>query len=187
MTLSSFGFLKNTALLLITILFLSACHSTSTKQGEEKTAPSDTLSKKDTASCCTTNMPSRFGEISGTHSGVSTGTQTKASLENMVFIPGGTYTMGGDSIWGRADEFPRHKVKVSAFYMDKHEVTNAEFRAFVKATGYITTAERKPDWEELKKQLPPGTPRPPDSVLVAASLVFSPPNHPVTLDNAAQW
>lgn len=187
MTLSSFGFLKNTALLLITILFLSACHSTSTKQGGEKTAASDTLSKKDTASCCTTNMPSRFGEISGTHSGVSTGTQTKASLENMVFIPGGTYTMGGDSIWGRADEFPRHKVKVSAFYMDKHEVTNAEFRAFVKATGYITTAERKPDWEELKKQLPPGTPRPPDSVLVAASLVFSPPNHPVTLDNAAQW
>ena len=62
--------------------------------------------------------------------------------------------MGGDSIWGRADEFPRHQVKVSAFYMDKHEVTNAEFRAFVKATGYITTAERKPDWEELKKQLP---------------------------------
>ncbi|MDP2336431.1 MAG: SUMF1/EgtB/PvdO family nonheme iron enzyme [Bacteroidota bacterium] len=103
----------------------------------------------------------------------------------MTFIPGGSFVMGGDSLWGRPDEFPRHGVKVSSFYMDRHEVTNAQFRTFVEATGYITTAERKPDWEELKKQLPAGTPRPADSVLVAASLVFSPPNHPVGLDNVA--
>ena len=173
---------KNTFSMLVVLAVLSACQSTSTKKvNKEEPAQMDSVS------CCTTNMPSRFGEILGTQSGTSTSSQTKASLENMVFIPGGTFTMGGDSVWGRADEFPRHQVKVSAFYMDKHEVTNAEFRAFVKATGYMTTAECKPDWEELKKQLPPGTPRPPDSIMVAASLVFSPPNHPVSLDNAAQW
>lgn len=187
MTLNIPGSFKNTVSMLVVMVALSACHSSSTKQANEKDSGNKTQAQKDSASCCTTNMPSRFGEASGTQSGTSGSKQTKASLENMVFIPGGTFTMGGDSIWGRADEFPRHQVKVSAFYMDKHEVTNAEFRAFVKATGYTTTAEREPDWEELKKQLTPGTPRPPDSVLVAASLVFSPPNHPVSLDNAARW
>lgn len=180
-------FIKETASLLAVLVALNGCHSVSTKQSNEKNVGTDTLSKKDTASCCTSNMPSRFGETAGNQTGTLTASQNKASLDNMVYIPGGTFTMGGDSAWGRADEFPRHHVKVSPFFMDKHEVTNVEFRAFVKATGYITTAERKPNWEELKTQLPPGTPRPPDSVLVAASLVFSPPNHPVSLDNAAQW
>jgi len=105
----------------------------------------------------------------------------------MNYIPGGSFVMGGDSIWGRPDEFPRHQVKVSSFYMDKHEVTNAQFRAFVEATNYVTTAERKPDWEEIKKQLPAGTPKPADSLMVAASLVFSPSNHPVSLNNASVW
>jgi formylglycine-generating enzyme required for sulfatase activity len=182
MTLNIPVFFKTTVLLLVVLAGLNACQSTSTKKANK-----ESMVQKDSASCCTTHMPSRFGETAGNQSGISATPKVKASLENMVYIPGGTFTMGGDSVWGRADEFPRHQVKVSAFYMDKHEVTNAEFRAFVKATGYMTTAERKPDWEELKKQLPPGTPRPPDSVLVAASLVFSPPNHPVSLDNAAQW
>lgn len=180
-------FFKNTTWLLIVFAGLSACNSGSTKQTNEKASANKTPVLKDSASCCTSNMPSRFGESAVNHSDKLVGSNVKASLENMVYIPAGTFTMGGDSIWGRADEFPRHQVKVSAFYMDKHEVTNAEFRAFVKATGYITTAERKPEWEELKKQLPHGTPRPADSLLVAASLVFSPPNHPVSLENAAQW
>jgi formylglycine-generating enzyme required for sulfatase activity len=187
MSLNIPDFFKKTVSLLAIIVALNGCHSASTKQANEKAAGNDSLTKKDTTSCCTTNMPSRFGEVPGTQSGTSTGSKVKASLDNMVFIPEGTFTMGGDSLWGRPDEFPRHEVKVSSFYMDRHEVTNAQFRAFVDATGYVTTAERKPDWEELKKQLPPGTPRPPDSVLVAASLVFSPPNHPVSLDNAALW
>jgi formylglycine-generating enzyme required for sulfatase activity len=66
-------------------------------------------------------------------------------------------------------------------------VTNAQFRAFVEATGYVTTAERVPEWEELKKQLPPGTPRPPDSVLVASSLVFTQPTRPVFLHDPGGW
>src|SRR5262249_22592894 len=71
--------------------------------------------------------------------------------------------------------------------IDAHPETNAEFRRVVDATGYVTTAERKPEWEELKKELPPGTPKPDDSKLVPGSLVFTPPSHPVPLDELANW
>lgn len=111
----------------------------------------------------------------------------KVSHENMVWIPGGEFVMGAMDNEGRPDEYPAHKVKVAGFWMDQHEVTNAQFREFVKATGYVTVAERKPDWEELKKQLPPGTPKPPDSVLVPGALVFSPPPYAVPLNNPALW
>lgn len=109
------------------------------------------------------------------------------STKGMVYIPGGTFMMGADNKQASEDEYPKHKVTVDAFWMDEHEVTNAQFSKFVEATGYITTAEKKPDWEELKKQLPPGTPKPNDSQLVAASLVFTPPSQPVDLNNYAQW
>lgn len=88
---------------------------------------------------------------------------------------------------GRQDEYPQHKVKVSGFWVDATEVTNAQFAEFVAATGYITTAERAPVWEELKKQLPSNTPKPHDSLLVAASLVFTPPSYTVSLQNASMW
>jgi formylglycine-generating enzyme required for sulfatase activity len=71
--------------------------------------------------------------------------------------------------------------------MDATEVTNAQFRAFVEASGWVTTAERAPVWEELAQQLPPGTPKPDPSVLVAGSLVFVPSPTPVGLANAAVW
>lgn len=100
-----------------------------------------------------------------------------AAIENMVLIPGGEYLMGSSGNEGRPDEYPQHTVKVKDFWMDETEVTNAEFREFVEATGYITTAEQKPDWEELKKQLPPNTPKPSEDVLVPASLVFRPGHH----------
>ncbi|MBA3649016.1 MAG: formylglycine-generating enzyme family protein [Chitinophagales bacterium] len=106
----------------------------------------------------------------------------------MVWIPGGDFTMGtNDDPQARDDEKPAHKVRVDGFWMDATEVTNAQFSAFVKATGYVTTAEKAPDWEELKKQVPPGTAKPPDSVLVASSLVFSPPDHKVSLNDPGQW
>jgi len=109
------------------------------------------------------------------------------SHEAMVWIPGGEYAMGASDKKGRQDEYPQHKVKVDGFWMDVTEVTNARFKKFVEASGYITTAEKKPDWEEIKKQLPPGTSKPPDSLLVAASLVFTPQNHSVSLNDASQW
>ncbi len=105
----------------------------------------------------------------------------------MIWIEGGEFWMGANDNEGRPDESPQHKVKVDGFWMDVTEVTNAQFKKFVDATGYITTAERKPDWEELKKQLPAGTPKPDESVLVAASLVFTPPTQPISLNDASQW
>ncbi len=111
----------------------------------------------------------------------------EGTTEGMVWIPDGQFKMGSADRAGRPDEYPVHSVAVDGFWMDAHEVTNAQFRAFVEATGYLTTAERAPDWEELKKQLPPGTPRPPDSVLVASSLVFTQPARPVALHDASQW
>jgi formylglycine-generating enzyme len=58
----------------------------------------------------------------------------------MVFIPGGSFTMGSDST--HPEERFSHEVRVDGFWIDRHEVTNAEFAEFVKATGYVTLAER---------------------------------------------
>ena len=105
----------------------------------------------------------------------------------MVWVPGGDFTMGTDETESYAPERPAHHVRVDGFWMDATEVTNAEFAKFVEATGYITIAERQPDWEELKKQLPPGTERPPADVLVPGSLVFSRPPGPVSLGDVRNW
>src|SRR5439155_22247792 len=67
------------------------------------------------------------------------------------------------------------------------EVTNAQFRAFVEATGYVTTAEKAPDLAEIMKQVPPGTPPPSKELLVPGSLVFTPPSGPVSLKDFSQW
>ena len=109
------------------------------------------------------------------------------SKTGMVSIPGGEFMMGADNNQADPDEYPKHKVILDPFWMDQHEVTNDQFAKFVQSTGYITTAERKPDWEELKKQLPPDTPKPDESLLVASSLVFSPPSKEVDLNDYSQW
>jgi sulfatase modifying factor 1 len=136
---------------------------------------------------CQSNLPNRFGATIKTADMTDSVSTQNKDRTGMKWIPGGTFMMGASDKEGRADEYPRHGVKVDGFYMDATEVTNAQFAAFVKATGYKTIAERKPDWEELKKQLPPGTPKPLEETLVASSLTFTPPNHPVPLDNVAQW
>lgn len=107
--------------------------------------------------------------------------------EKMIWIPTTTFSMGGFGKEARADEFPVHKVTVDGFWIDQTEVTNAAFKKFVDATHYVTTAEKKPEWEELKKQLPPGTPRPSDDVLVPGSMVFTQTSGPVDLHDYSQW
>src|SRR2546423_14459250 len=97
----------------------------------------------------------------------------------MVWIPGGTFTMGSVDPLARPDERPLHRVRVDGFWMDATEVTNKQFHRFVDDTHYRTTAENPVDWDELKKQLAPGTPKPAGEMLKACSLVFPPPDHSV--------
>ena len=78
--------------------------------------------------------------------------QDSILVSGMVLIPSGTFEMGAVNSKGFADEFPKHKVKINSFWMDISEVTNAQFKKFVDETGYITTAEKKVDWDEMKKK-----------------------------------
>lgn len=101
--------------------------------------------------------------------------------EGMVWIPGGLFQQGaakGDS-QAMGHEKPAHPVYVDGFFMDATEVTNREFKEFIDATCYITFAEKEISWEEMRKQLPPGTPKPADSLLQPGSLVFNKPNNKV--------
>jgi len=91
-----------------------------------------------------------------------------ASPPGMRWIPAGEFTMGTSDANSHPNERPAHRVRLEGFWIDETLVTNAQFARFVKATGYRTTAEQKPEWEELKKQLPPGTP-PPDPWSTAGS------------------
>jgi formylglycine-generating enzyme required for sulfatase activity len=95
--------------------------------------------------------------------------------------------MGTNADVGWPDEKPAHRVRVDGFWIDPTEVTNADFRTFVAATGYVTTAEKPPDLEEIMRQAPPGTPPPPKENLVPGSLAFKPPAGPVKRDDFSQW
>ncbi len=96
----------------------------------------------------------------------------------MVWIPGGTFVMGGDNEMGN-DALPLHEVALEGFWMDETEVTNAAFAAFVTATGYVTTAEKKPDTKDF--------PDVPADKLVAGSVCFHAPKEDVPLDNFFAW
>ena len=67
----------------------------------------------------------------------------------MVLIPAGEFWMGSLDSEGNKDEHPRHRVALSAFYLDKYEVTNRFFQQFVQQTSYRTTAEREGKTEEV--------------------------------------
>ena len=105
----------------------------------------------------------------------------------MMWIPGGEFMMGSADRPAKSNEQPAHKVRVHGFWMDRTAVTNAQFAAFVAATGYVTTAERPPDWETLKSQLPPGTPKPADEAMVPGAMVFVGTEQPVDLSDYTQW
>ena len=107
--------------------------------------------------------------------------------KGMVWIPGGEFSMGSNvedeslcSIKGvTKDAAPIHRVYVDGFFMDQTEVTNEQFAAFVKATGYVTLAEKKPTHEEY--------PDAPLENLIAGSAVFTPTPATVDLNNYMQW
>ncbi|MEI6231658.1 MAG: formylglycine-generating enzyme family protein [Planctomycetota bacterium] len=104
-------------------------------------------------------------------------TSSKPAPEGMVWIAGGTFAMGSKD--GKPDEQPIHEVAVDGFWMDKNVVTNEQFEAFVKATGYVTVAEKKPDAKDF--------PDAPPEALVAGSVCFRPPPGDVPLDNHMVW
>ncbi|PRY36037.1 formylglycine-generating enzyme required for sulfatase activity [Spirosoma oryzae] len=115
--------------------------------------------KRDTTATTVTSQRTATGDTAG-----------------MVWIPGGSFRMGSDEF---ADARPVHSVTVDGFWMDTHEVTNADFARFVKQTGYRTTAERPLD--------PADYPDVPADKLVPGSAVFTPPAQGVSLDNPLQW
>ena len=95
----------------------------------------------------------------------------------MMWIPTGTFRMGSEG--GQPDEGPVHEVTLNGFWMDKTEVTNEQFAEFVKATEYVTVAERTPKAEDF--------PEAPPEALVPGSVVFTPPRGRISLDNHFQW
>lgn len=113
----------------------------------------EVVTNKDSINNCIA-VPNRFAA----QSSFNLKTSGDSSFEGMVLIPGGIFEMGGDNEKASADEFPKHEVLVDSFYMYATKVTNQQFQIFVEAIGYITTAERKPDWEELKKHYRPAHP-----------------------------
>jgi sulfatase modifying factor 1 len=100
-----------------------------------------------------------------------------APQRGMVWIADGTFTMGSDDHY--PEERPAHEVEVNGFWIDAYQVTNAQFRRFVNATGYITVAERVPTIDEY-----PGARQ---ELLYAGSVVFNKPDRPVELNNHYAW
>jgi formylglycine-generating enzyme len=98
-------------------------------------------------------------------------------MEGMVWLPGGEFAMGSDAFY--PEEAPVRRVAVDGFWLDERPVTVAEFRRFVKATGYVTVAERPLD----PVQYPDVEPE----ALVPGSLVFRPTRGPVDLRDVRNW
>ena len=98
----------------------------------------------------------------------------------MVWIPPGSFTMGGVGENVPVDELPLHDVKLDGFWIDKTEVTNEEFTRFVTATGYVTVAEHPVTAKTTPGLLPQFEGK-------TVSLCFRPPKPDEVVDNAYQW
>jgi len=97
--------------------------------------------------------------------------------KDMVWIPGGSFSMGSDHHY--EEEAPAHQVKVDGFWVDRYPVTNAQFQKFVKATGHVTVAERPASPDDYPGADP--------ALLAPASIVFIPPKSKVAMDNHYNW
>jgi len=95
----------------------------------------------------------------------------------MIWIPGGDFVMGSNKFY--REERPARAARVDGFWIDPHPVTNAEYREFVRATGYVTTSERMPD----RAMYPDAA----AEFLVPGSLVFTKPDVPVGLRDYRAW
>jgi formylglycine-generating enzyme required for sulfatase activity len=100
-----------------------------------------------------------------------------APLDDRVWIPGGAFLMGSNDHY--PEEAPAHRVTVNGFWMDRHAVTNAEFRRFVDATGYVTLAERPANAADYPGAKP--------ELLVPSSVMFKKAAHRVNLRDHYTW
>ena len=110
--------------------------------------------------------------------------------KGMIWVEGKTFLQGAKAsdTYAMSREKPAHTVTVDGFFIDATEVTNKQYKKFVEATKYLTVAERAIDWEDMKKQLPPGTPKPHDSILQPGSLIFNKKIKGVVgMENYYQW
>jgi formylglycine-generating enzyme len=108
---------------------------------------------------------------------MATSIEQRPDTARMALVPAGTFLMGSEDFY--PEEGPVHRVSVDAFRIDRAPVTVAEFRRFVKATGYVTVAERPPD--------PADYPDADPDLLVPGSLVFRPTRGPVDLRDVSNW
>ncbi len=169
---------------IVRVLFtFMACTNQNQKTQEILTAEIIIDSIGEELSCCKIDSKSRFLVQADTMK-IEV---NPSGNEGMVLIEGGTFEMGADNNQARADEVPKHPVQVNSFWIDVHEVTNYQFEKFIDETGYVTVAEKDVDWNVLRTQLSPGTPKPHDSMMVAGSMVFTPPNRAVSLNDYSQW
>jgi len=99
------------------------------------------------------------------------------TVKDMVEVPGGTFRMGSDRFY--PEEAPVREVSVDGFWIDRHPVTVAEFRRFVKATGHVTWAEQAPRADDYPDADP--------DLLVPGSLVFQKSAGPVDLRDFHNW
>jgi formylglycine-generating enzyme len=96
---------------------------------------------------------------------------------DMVWIPGGAFRMGSNDHY--PEEAPAHRVSVDGFWIDRTPVTNRQFKAFIKAAGYVTTAQVPPEPKDYPGALP--------EMIYAGSLVFAPPPRVTNLKDWSQW
>jgi sulfatase modifying factor 1 len=103
--------------------------------------------------------------------------QSTVPRPGMAWIPGGQFQMGSADFY--PEERPVHQVAVDGFWMDEHPVTVAEFRRYIKATGYQTVAERPLNAADYQGADP--------DLLVPGSLVFRRTPGPVDTRDFRQW
>jgi len=167
-------------LTIISILFIflfTACDPKKYVSDEELISDLTAQKKMPCTACggksAVCKMPSRSAALLTPKNNITNGDTTTAE---MVFIPGGTFQMGSNDF---DDSKPIHTVTVKPFMMDEHEVTNAQFERFEQATHYLTVAERPLNAKDY-----PGVDA---DKLVPGSAVFTPPSHPVSLNDPFVW
>ena len=104
-------------------------------------------------------------------------TTVDLKLEQMVWIEGGTFTMGSNHHY--PEEAPTHTVNVGGFWMDPSPVTNEEFSRFVAETGHVTLAERPANPADYPGAKP--------ELLAPSSVVFAKPRERVDIGNPYNW